>query len=220
MSREPKIEYLAGAGDDGYGFLPVISCFVVTSQGKKRTRWVLHHPGEQFKVKDQALAAADARIAVIFDEHPELTRNPDLFAHHLRAKGFTDLKSFVTAKSYDEDRRTALGGAYEPAFGEAATRFDPELHAKVMGIVETQLSEGHPEETRIAFERLQAAGYNPEHAKRMIGLLVAHELVQETVYHKPFDEKRYVEHLRRLPELPPPPDYMAALFGGSGPKDE
>ncbi len=218
MSKEPKVEYLAGAGDDGYGFLPVISCYVVTSQGKKRTRWVLHHPKEQFKLKDEALAAADARIAVIFDEHPELTRNPDLFAHHLRAKGFTDLKTFVTAKSYDEDRRTALGDAYQPAFGEAAARFDPELHAKVMGIVETQLSEGIPEETRITFERLQAAGLNPEHARRMIGLVVAHELVQETVFHKPFDEKSYVEHLRRLPELPPPPDFAAALFGVAKPK--
>jgi hypothetical protein len=60
MRKEPRIEYLAGAADDGYGFLPVISCFGVTSQGKKRTRWVLHHPKEQFKLKDEALAAADA----------------------------------------------------------------------------------------------------------------------------------------------------------------
>src|SRR5215470_19547662 len=73
MRKEPRIEYLAGAAGDGYGFLPVISCFGVTSQGKKRTRWVLHHPKEQFKRKDEALAAADARIALIFDERPEIT---------------------------------------------------------------------------------------------------------------------------------------------------
>jgi len=207
MSKEPRIEYLAGAGDDGYGFLPVISCFVVTSQGKKRTRWVLHHPKEQFKLKDEALAAADARIAVIFDEHPEITGKPDLVASHLRAKGFTDLKSFVTAASYDQDRRSALGNADQPAIGEAAARADPELHAKVMEIVETQLREGVPEETRLTFERLQAEGHNPELARRLIGYIVVHELGQELVAHKPFDEERYAALLRRLPEVPPPPGW-------------
>ena len=53
------------------------------------------------------------------------------------------------------------------------------------------------------FERLPAIGLNPEHARRMIGLIVVRELVEETVFHNSFDEKRYVEHLRRLPELPP-----------------
>jgi hypothetical protein len=213
MSKEPRVEYLAGAGGDGYGFLPVITCYAVTSQGKKRIRWVLHHPGEQFKEKEQALAAADARIALIFEDHPELTGSPDRFAGHLRAKGFTDLKSFVTAKSWGEDRRSALGDAYEPAFGERAAQFDPELHAKVMGIVETQLTEGHPEETRRTFDRLQAAGFNPEHARRMIGLVVTHELVEEWVAHKPFNEVRYVENLLRLPELPEPPKMVKELFG-------
>jgi hypothetical protein len=204
MSKEPKIEYLAGAADDGYGFLPVISCFGVTSQGKKRTRWVLHHPKEQFKLKDEALAAADARIAVIFDEHREITGKPDLFASHLRARGFTDVKSFVTAASYDQDRRSALGPAYQPAIGDAAARFDPELHAKVMEIVETQLRDGQPEETRLTFERLQANGYNPELARRLIGYIVVHELGQELLAHNPFKEERYVELLRRLPDVPPP----------------
>jgi hypothetical protein len=213
MSKGPRVEYLAGAGDDGYGFLPVITCFAVTSQGKKRVRWVLHHPREQHKEKNQALAAADARIAMIFEEHKELVGSPDRFAAHLRARGFTDLHSYVTAKSYDEDRRTALGDAYQPAFGDLAAQFDPELHAKVMGIVETQLAEGRPEETRRTFDRLQTLGFNPEHARRMIGLVVAHELVEELVARKPFDESRYVEHLLRLPELPPPPGYMAGFVG-------
>jgi hypothetical protein len=213
MSKGNRVEYLAGAGDDGYGFLPVITCSLVTSQGKKRIRWMLHHPREQYKLKEEAIAAADARIAVVFEDHPELVGSPDRFAGHLRARGFTDLKSFVTAKNYDDDRRTALGDAYQPAFGDAAAQFDPELHAKVMGIVETQLAEGHPEETRRTFDRLVAAGFNPEHTRRMIGLVVAHELVQEWVAHKPFNEATYVENLLRLPELPEPPDMVKELFG-------
>jgi hypothetical protein len=218
MNKEPRIEYLAGAAGDGYGFLPVISCFGMTSQGEKRMLWVLYHPKEQFKLKDEALAAADARIALIFDEHSEITGKPDLFASHLRARGFTDLKSFVAAASYDQDRRSALGHAYEPAIGDAAARFDPELHAKVMEIVETQLRDGHPEETRLTLERLQAAGYNPELARRLIGYVVVHELGQELVAHKPFNEERYAELLRRLPEVPPPPNYAAGLSGSSKPK--
>jgi hypothetical protein len=217
MSQGARVEYLAGAGGNGYGFLPVITCSMVTSQGKKRIRWILHHPGEQYKEKDQALAAADARIAVIFEDHPELVGSPDRFAGHLRARGFIDLKSYVTAKNYDDDRRTALGDAYEPAFGDAAAQFDPELHAKVMGIVETQLAEGHPAETRRTFERLLASGHNPEHARRLIGLVAARELVEELVAHKPFDEATYVANLLRLPELPPPPAYMAGFIRGIKP---
>ena len=205
MSKEPRVEYLAGAGGDGYGFFPVITCYTVTSQGKQRNRWVLHHPREQYRGKEEALAAADARIATVFAEHRELVGSPDRFAGHLRARGFTELESFVTAKSFDDDRRTVLGDAFAPALGDRAIALDPELHAQIIGIVERQLAENAPPETRRTLDRLLGAGYSPEHAQRLIGLAVAIELVEEVVARKPFDESRYVANLQRLPEPPMPP---------------
>jgi len=208
MSKEPGVEYLAGAGGDGYGFFPVITCSVVTSQGKKRVRWVLYHPREQYRDKEEALAAADARIAAVFEDHQDVFNSPDRFASHLRAREFTDLKSYVTAKSFDEDRRSALGAAYQPALGDAAAANDPELHAKIMEIVDTQIAENRPEETRRTFERLLGLGQSPEQAKRLIGYCVARELVQETVLRKPFDEAAYTATLKMLPDVPPPPPIL------------
>lgn len=214
MSQEPRVEYLAGAGGDGYGFFPVITCSIVTSQGKKRVRWVLYHPREQYREKEEALAAADNRIAVVFEDHKEIFNASDLFASHLRARGFTDLKSYVTAKSFDEDRRSALGAAYRPADGDLAAAVDPDLHARIMAIVDRQLEENRPEETRLTFERLLGLGQSPEQAKRLIGYCVARELVQETVLHKPFDEEAYTASLKMLPDVPPPPAMIG--LGGLG----
>lgn len=204
MSKVPRVEYVAGAGGDGYGFFPVISCFAVAPRGKQKTRWVLHHPLVQYRDKEEAVVAADAEIAGIFEDHRHLVGSPDRFAGHLRARGFTELKSFVIAKSFDEDRRSALGDAFEPAVDEIAARSDPALHAKILETVDTQIAEGTPPETRLTFERLVAEGYGPVRAKRLIGVLVAIELTDEFVFRQPFNEKRFVEFLRKLPELPPP----------------
>jgi hypothetical protein len=205
MIKESKVEYSGGSGDDGYGFFPVITCHNISSQGKKRLRWALYHPREQYKTKDDAVAAAEARIEVIFDDREDLVAAPDRFAGHLRARGFTDLKSFVLARNFEDDRRTALGPAYQPAWGDEAAASDPELHAKVIEIVEAQLTEGKPEETRRTFERLIALGNSPELTKRLIGLCVAHELLLQFVFKKPFDEVSYAANLQKLPEVPDMP---------------
>lgn len=38
---------------------------------------------------------------------------------------------------------------------------------------------------------------------RLIGCVLAVEIFEITKYSCPFDESRYVDNLRRLPELPP-----------------
>lgn len=65
-------------------------------------------------------------------------------------------------------------------------------------------SENDPPETGETVERLLAEGYSPEHVRRMIGLLIATELTRGMLHQKPFNEKDFIENLRRLPEIPPP----------------
>lgn len=198
-SKKAGVQYVPGAGDDGLGFFPVVTC-QITGKGAPRVLWIAHHRRQQLATREAALSAADAEIALGFDD-PSLPSSPARFRDHLRHRGFSDLTDYRVAKSFDEDRRSALGDAFQPAFGEAAARHDPILHAALMELVNRRIIEGDPPETRETFERLQAAGYSPEHARRMIGLVLAGEMTREMLSGRPFAEKSFIKNLRRLPEI-------------------
>lgn len=200
-NEKVDLQYVPGAAGDGLGFFPAITCQL--EGDPPRVLWIVHRRRQQLPTKEAALTAANDEIARGFKD-PSLPRSPERFRDHLHRQGFSDLGDYRVAKSFDEDRRSALGDAFEPAFGEEAARNDPILHAAIMQTVDSQLAENDPPETREAFERLLGEGYSPEHARRMIGLLIAREMVREMVYRKPFDEKGFRENLRRLPEIPPP----------------
>ena len=52
------------------------------------------------------------------------------------------------------------------------------------------------------FDRLIEEGYSEEQARTLIGYVVASEIFEILKYMKPYNHERYVEALRRLPELP------------------
>ena len=203
-AKDEKIglQYVPGAAGDGLGFFPAITC-QIAGKDAPHVLWIVHRQRQQLSTKEAALAAADDEIARGFD-NPSLPGSPERFRDHLRQQGFSDLTDYRVAKSFDEDRHSVLGDAFEPAFGEEAARNDPVLHAALMQRVDRQLAENDPPEARQAFERLQNEGYSPEHARRMIGLLLAREMVRGMIYGKPFDQQDFIENLRRLPEIPPP----------------
>lgn len=200
--RQKNLEYVPGAADDGLGFFPAITC-QIAGKGEPRVLWIVHHRRRQLPTKQEALASADAEIALAFEDS-SLPSSPARFLDHLRQRGFSELTDYRMARSFEEDRRSVLGDAWEPAFGEAAVRNDPVLHASIMEIVNSQIAERNPPETLETFERLQAEGYSAEHARRMIGLLVALGLTETMIFRRPFDMNRYIEALRRLPEIPQP----------------
>lgn len=200
-SKEKGLQYVPGAAGDGLGFFPAVTC-QITGKHTPRVLWIVHRRRQQLPTKEAALAAADAEIARGFND-PSLPSSPVRFLGHLREQGFSELADFTVAKSFDEDRRSALGDAFQPAFGEAAVRHDPALHAALMEMVDRRIAESDPPETRETFERLLAEGYSPEHARRMIGLVVALEMTRGMLHRKPFNEKAFIESLRRLPEIPP-----------------
>jgi hypothetical protein len=193
-----SVEYVPGAADDGMGFFPVVTCQIGSHPPK--VLWVVHHRSRQFRSKEEGLSAADSEIALAFQDRT-LPSSPNRFLEHLRQRGFSDLANYRVAASFDEDRPSALGDDYQPAFGEEAARHDPVVHAALMQEVDRQIAENDPPEVREALETLLAQGYGPEHIRRMIGFLIAREHLEEMFQGTPFNKARFVENLRRLPQI-------------------
>jgi hypothetical protein len=198
--KKKSVQYIPGAAGEGLWFFPAVTC-QIAGHGAPRTRWVVHHRRRLFQTKQEALASAKAELALAFED-PELASSPERLLDHLRQRGFSELLDYRLARSFDEDHRSALGDESRPAFGDAAARHDPVLDAAVLQMVDNQIAGNDPPETRETFERLVAEGYSPEHARRMIGFLLALGLTETLVRRRQFDVKGYVESLRRLPEIP------------------
>jgi len=83
-----------------------------------------------------------------------------------------------------------------------ASETNPALGTAIMEVVDTQLREGTPPETRQTLARLTAAGHSTEDARRLIAGAVTSEIFDVLKNHQPYDEARYVAALHRLPTLP------------------
>jgi hypothetical protein len=62
------------------------------------------------------------------------------------------------------------------------------------------MRDNSPPETRRTYERLVALGYAPEDARRLIGNVVAQEIFAVMQREEAYNEQRYIQALRRLPE--------------------
>jgi hypothetical protein len=71
-----------------------------------------------------------------------------------------------------------------------------------MDIIDNQLRDNTPTETRQTFERLVATGHTLEDARRLIGCVVSTAIYDVLAQHRPFDEAAYVAALQLLPILP------------------
>lgn len=76
------------------------------------------------------------------------------------------------------------------------------LKAAILEVVETQLRDNEPPETKRTLQRLTAAGHSPQEAKELIGTVVAAEMFSVLKEGKPFDAVRFADALDRLPEIP------------------
>jgi len=72
----------------------------------------------------------------------------------------------------------------------------------MLEVVENQVKAGDPPETRITLKRLQDSGIERKEAIRLIACVVADEIFNLLNYGEDFNEKRYVENLKRLPQMP------------------
>ena len=88
-----------------------------------------------------------------------------------------------------QPKRIAWGPSANPALMEA-----------ILAVVEQQMRDNSPPETRRTFERLVALGYAPEDARRLIGNVVAQEIFAVMQREEAYNEQQYITALQGLPE--------------------
>ena len=80
---------------------------------------------------------------------------------------------------------------------------DPEgLFSMLTDVINNQIRNGTPPETKQTYDRLLAEGYSEEEVMILIGHIVFMEMFSVLEEGKTYDEERYVAALRRLPRLP------------------
>jgi len=72
----------------------------------------------------------------------------------------------------------------------------------VIEIVENQIRDNDPLETRITLERLMALGESRENAMRYIASVLSVEIYETLKGETPYNQERYLTNLKNLPELP------------------
>jgi hypothetical protein len=80
--------------------------------------------------------------------------------------------------------------------------YNPVLQAAIYEVVDNQLRDGTPPETRQTLDRLVAEGHTRQEARRLIACAVVSEIFGILKRHEPYDEARYIATLQRLPTMP------------------
>jgi hypothetical protein len=79
---------------------------------------------------------------------------------------------------------------------------NPYLKAAILEVVDNQISDNDPPQTRQTYERLLASGLEEPEARRLIGCVVVSEIFDILKKNEMFNLKRFVAALERLPKLP------------------
>lgn len=79
---------------------------------------------------------------------------------------------------------------------------NPALRQTLMEVVQNQLRDGNPPETRTTLDRLVAEGHPREQALELIATVVSSEIFDILKQGQPYNETRYLMALRALPRLP------------------
>ena len=79
---------------------------------------------------------------------------------------------------------------------------NPHLKAAFMEVVENQIRDNDPPETRQTLDRLVGEGISEEDARLYIGQAVCVEIWDIMSNKKEFDQERYLRNLNNLPDEP------------------
>jgi len=76
------------------------------------------------------------------------------------------------------------------------------MRKMILNTVSTQLRTNNPPETKKTLERLMSEGYSRDDARELIAGVVVYHIYSMLSKNEEFDEKLYVEQLKRLPYMP------------------
>jgi hypothetical protein len=82
------------------------------------------------------------------------------------------------------------------------SKVNPYVRAAIEEVVENQLRDDDPPQTRQTFRRLIEAGHSEKEAKRLIGCVVSAEIFDVLKKNEPFNLERFVGGLNKLPAMP------------------
>jgi hypothetical protein len=81
-------------------------------------------------------------------------------------------------------------------------QLNPRVRAALYDVLDNQLRDNDPAETRETLERLLGQGIERDEARRLITCVIAGEIVTLLKSNATFDLKRFVSRLSMLPEMP------------------
>ena len=76
------------------------------------------------------------------------------------------------------------------------------LRAAILEVINNQIRDNNPPETRQALIRLQEQGLSDEETLKLIGYVVASEVFSVLKENRQYDKEKYITALNNLPELP------------------
>jgi hypothetical protein len=76
------------------------------------------------------------------------------------------------------------------------------LREQIFTIIENQIRDNDPPETKMTYKRLRDLGYDDFQTRQYIGQCVAVEIFDVIKNRKPYDNDRYVKNLLKLPDEP------------------
>ena len=76
------------------------------------------------------------------------------------------------------------------------------LGEHIFEIIENQLRDNNPPETKVTYDRLRKQGFDDFQTKQLIGQCLVVELFDVIKLEKPFNNARYTKNLLALPKKP------------------
>lgn len=76
------------------------------------------------------------------------------------------------------------------------------LRKAILKVINTQIRENDPPETRQTLVRLQEQGFSEQEALKLIGYVVASVVFSVLRNNRQYDKEKYTEALNNLPKLP------------------
>jgi hypothetical protein len=84
----------------------------------------------------------------------------------------------------------------------ATMETNEKLREQIFEIINNQLKENNPPETKMTYDRLIKQGFDDFQTRQMIGQCLAVEIFEVLKFSKPYDNARYVKNLLALPKEP------------------